>query len=357
MKNVFILGAGASARAGVPMMAEFLDRAERLFPPASHEASRDVFKAIAQLQGVFAKSYLDLENIEAVFGAIEMARLVEKLADRDAASIATLRQNLITLIVQTIEATSKFPVRDGVAQPADPYGKFVQVVRDLTKKSNRRMEFAFVTFNYDLTLDHALEFFSLTPDYGLPSKQVVDGPLLLKLHGSINWGTCTTCNEIVPWHIGEIPVPHRHAETMRYSLGSNIGKKLHCNNQPLVGPPVLVPPTWNKSDYHSGLSVVWQKAAVELGQAENIFVIGYSLPESDAFFRYLFALGTVGDTRLKRLWVINPDPDNSVQGRFEAMVGRGIQSRLRFLRGEDGLFHKAIDAIQAELERDVKLMV
>jgi len=356
MKTVFILGAGASARAGVPMMAEFLDRAERLLPPASHDASRDVFRAIAQLQGVFAKSYLDLENIEAVFGAIEMAGLLEKLADRDAASIATLREHLITLIVQTIEATSRFPVREGVAQPADPYGQFVHVVKSLSKTSNRRMTFSFVTFNYDLTLDHALTFHGLTPNYGLPPNQVVDGWLLLKLHGSINWGVCPECKEIVPWHMGEMPVPRPHSETMRYSVGSNIGQKRHCNNRPLLDPPIIVPPTWNKNDYHSGLSAVWQKAATELGQAENIFVIGYSLPESDAFFRYLFALGTVGDTRLKRLWVINPDPDKSVQGRFEAMVGRGILSRLHFLRGEEGLFHKAIGAIEKELQRDVKLM-
>ena len=67
MKTVFILGAGASQRAGVPMMAEFLDRAERVFRGQMHEASRDVFAAITELQGVYAKSYLDLDNIEAVF--------------------------------------------------------------------------------------------------------------------------------------------------------------------------------------------------------------------------------------------------------------------------------------------------
>src|SRR5678816_3333968 len=135
----------------------------------------------------------DRENIEAVFGAIEMAGLLEKLADRDAASIATLREHLITLIVQTIEATSRFPVREGVAQPADPYGQFVHVVKSLSKTSNRRMTFSFVTFNYDLTLDHALTFHGLTPNYGLPPNQVVDGWLLLKLHGSINWGVCPEC--------------------------------------------------------------------------------------------------------------------------------------------------------------------
>ena len=55
---------------------------------------------------------------------------------------------------------------------------------------------------------------------------------------------------------------------------------------------MIVPPTWNKTEYHSNLSHVWHEAAVELGSARNIYVFGYSLPETDSFFRYLFALGT-----------------------------------------------------------------
>src|SRR5258706_11739933 len=37
--------------------------------------------------------------------------------------------------------------------------------------------------------------------------------------------------------------------------------------------PVIVPPSWNKSDYHQTLSNVWAAAATDLSEAEYIFII------------------------------------------------------------------------------------
>jgi hypothetical protein len=73
---------------------------------------------------------------------------------------------------------------------------------------------------------------------------------------------------------------------------------------------------------------VWQAAARELSTAENIVVCGYSLPDSDQFFRYLYALGTVGDLRLKRLWVFDPDP--GVEDRFKKLLGQAATPRFKF---------------------------
>lgn len=78
------------------------------------------------------------------------------------------------------------------------------------------------------------------------------------------------------------------------------------------------------------------------------------LPESDSFFRYLFALGSGRDTGLKRLWIVNPDESGEVAARVEAMVGRGAWKRLRFLRGNDGRFENAIFVIQKELETELQ---
>src|SRR6185503_8125266 len=65
MKTVFILGAGASKRAGGPLMADFLDKAESLLlrnEGVNREAFQDVFDARSELQGIYAKSFLDLDN-------------------------------------------------------------------------------------------------------------------------------------------------------------------------------------------------------------------------------------------------------------------------------------------------------
>src|SRR4051812_37057848 len=72
-KTVFILGAGASADVGAPLMANFLDTAERLLATSQVDdeahAFGNVFNAIHKLQAVYAKSFIDSRNLESVFTA------------------------------------------------------------------------------------------------------------------------------------------------------------------------------------------------------------------------------------------------------------------------------------------------
>ena len=124
---------------------------------------------------------------------------------------------------------------------------------------------------------------------------------------------------------------------MRYY--EQIQKRKHkCNNPDCTSSdiddmPLIVPPTWNKTMYHSNISAVWKKAAEELSCAENIIVIGYSLPESDMFFRYLFALGSISKTELKKFWVI--DIDQTVEDRYERLVSGQIKRRgFKFIRDD-----------------------
>ena len=57
----------------------------------------------------------------------------------------------------------------------------------------------------------------------------------------------------------------------------------------------------------SGFENMWAHAATQLAEAENIIVIGYSLPKTDQFFPILYALGTVSKSILKRFSVFDPD--------------------------------------------------
>ena len=98
--------------------------------------------------------------------------------------------------------------------------------------------------------------------------------------------------------------------------------------------PVIVPPTWNKTQYHSLLSSVWRQAARELAEAERIFVCGYSLPEMDIFFRYLFALGSVGPARIREFLIVDPDP--KVGNRFKSILGPETRRAFQFKEGKFG---------------------
>ena len=95
------------------------------------------------------------------------------------------------------------------------------------------------------------------------------------------------------------------------------------------------------------MSNVWKEAALQLSEARNIFVFGYSLPETDSFFGYLFALGTASDTRIKTFWVLDPDSTDEVRARYEKLIGKGIQNRFDYYKIP---FSQAIGELRRRLD-------
>jgi len=337
---VFILGAGASKEAGAPLMADFLDKARELRRSTNlgeFETDFDnVFDAISALQPVHSKAQLDLDNIESVFAAFEMGKLINKLAGMSTEEIDSLLVSIKRLIFKTLEETVTFPVRHRHIYPDHYYASFAELVNDLNDDPAHH-KCSIITFNYDLALDYALNSIRRPPDYCL-SENIKHGYTpLMKLHGSLNWASCSKsgeCGQIVPWEFADyfkkLKFPFlTEGKPARVHVASNLRRSglKHCG-QAVTPDPVIVPPTWNKTQYHQQLAKVWSRAALELSQAENIFVSGYSLSESDLFFRYLFALGSVGKPLIKRFWVF--DPDEGVRNRFQRLIGQGTRPRFMF---------------------------
>ena len=80
-QTVFIIGAGISKTAGAPLMNDFLDVADQLRKgPNFGDTDFDlVFRGRDALQSVLAKATMDLLNLESVFAAFEMAKLLRRL--------------------------------------------------------------------------------------------------------------------------------------------------------------------------------------------------------------------------------------------------------------------------------------
>ena len=128
----------------------------------------------------------------------------------------------------------------------------------------------------------------------------------------------------------------------------NFLKILSTPNQEVIHEfPVIVPPTWNKTEYHGSITNVWSAAANDLSTARNIYIFGYSLPETDSFFRYLYALGTMGDTRIRRFWVFDPDSSGLIRNRYEKLLGAGISNRFKYFEEP---FSKALKKMREELK-------
>jgi hypothetical protein len=359
--NVYILGAGFSKDAGAPLIHDFLDRARGFFDdPDSeldlHERSQfeEVFRFKRELARAREKFRIDLDNIEELFGLVEMS---QRLGSAPPAT----RDATVYLIAKTLQLAIKDTgnrpqVRIGLATGYASQASFINYVRrgpsggdvfdtdvythfavllsgkydDQSKLASRSN--AVITFNYDLILDDALARVGIKPGYEL-TDAVFDEPSvertvpLLKLHGSTNWAICEKCNQI-------------HILGQKATTDPEMFRSRQCAKCQKPGLRLLlVPPSWDKSEYSEIMRPVWRKAVEALKTATRICVIGYSMPESDAFFKFLLALGLAENDRLYKLIVVDwvpggtpPGQENTIEARWREMLeGVFVGRRFEFV--------------------------
>src|SRR5262245_56307525 len=111
-RTVFILGAGASAEAGCPLMLNFLDvtnRLQRQNPVLADNGDFElVLRARASLQAVQAKVYIDVFNMENVFSLFEMGRVLRTLGTLDTGDIQKLPAAMRNVVATTLEQSLAF---------------------------------------------------------------------------------------------------------------------------------------------------------------------------------------------------------------------------------------------------------
>jgi hypothetical protein len=337
-RRVIVFGAGASASFGVPTMEGFIDAAEDLRDRNTEGLSKPQFDFFLdelrhKLKPLHAKTAVDLSNIENLCGLVEMARVIRRLPGLEEGQIDNAADAVQTVLAETILHSGPFSYsRDDRWQPPGAYLSVVGRL-DAARQAHESDDTAFITFNYDLGLDFALHWSNFAIDYGLGAP--VDGAArLYKLHGSLNWMTCNICGHVRVAGLDQVFRSHSISQRfgndmVRLPLDprrafSTFGA--HCPGDNLPHRIALIPPTWNKTQYATQMSSVWQRAARELGSAQEVIVIGYSLPESDGFFRDLLALGLEGPTTVRSFLVVNPDA--KVSGRFGALLGPEVRRRL-----------------------------
>lgn len=331
---LFILGAGASRDCGAPLMDDFLDMArDLLYARKVTESKEDferVFGAISNLQQVHSKATFNLNNIESIFTALELGEVIQAFPGLKPEEIPGTIESLKKVIVTTLEKSILFKTgKFGTIRSSGTYEAFGKLLSALTRKNQPPLKPSVISFNYDLALDVAMCDADLPPNYALDGGE--DGVELLKLHGSLNWGVKTdVTRKIVALDMRIVKSRsssvYSDGAEMEVPIGSQIQQWLPNDN---VGPtPVLVPPAWNKADYHRSLTAVWARAAKRLSEAEYIHIIGFSLPDTDSFFRNLYALGSAGTTQIRKICIYNPDP--SVDAKFKDLLGQAALARYEF---------------------------
>ena len=183
---VFILGAGASRDCGGPLMSDFLDISQELLLSRKvddkEEEFKRVFEAIGGLQRVHSKAQIDLYNIESIFTALELGKVIKRFPNLSEESIDSTINALKALIVRTLEARIEFRRRNGRVIAPKTYRTFVDLIKGIQERRANPLSCSVITFNYDIALDYALVSEELTPNYCL-TPQSGGGFPLLKLHG------------------------------------------------------------------------------------------------------------------------------------------------------------------------------
>jgi hypothetical protein len=118
-RNVYILGAGFSAAAGVPVVHDFIDRSRIYFDnPSSSldEAEREHFKRFLDFKRKMSqareKERIDLDNIEELFGLVEIS---QRLGHE---SVET-RDSTVYVIAKTLELATRSQRVGEIAFQAD----------------------------------------------------------------------------------------------------------------------------------------------------------------------------------------------------------------------------------------------
>ena len=201
-----------------------------------------------------------------------------------------------------------------------------------------------ISLNYDLTIDTAMMFYSQTgqgarfPNYQCDIQtefyrnQVQHFGTLLKLHGSLNWLYCNTCQRL---DIGSSASMRLYIKIMGKLLSEQGVEELESSYELGTRPcptcqtalePLLVAPSHLKDYRNPHLAKVWYEAERILRECDRAVFIGYSLPEDDVEVIYLLKRG-LAHLDPQQITVVQKDDaraslkQNPIGRRYHALFG------------------------------------
>lgn len=264
-KVCYILGAGFSRPLGLPLMSDFLEKAKDMYfnDPYSFAHFEGVLKRFGEYARIQTFLRSEQWNIEELLSLVEMDDYL--IGTRNTKKIQRFIADVINHYTPPYD--EKY-----LGQWTD----YIAFVAQLVGHSNlNEFEYSVVTLNYDLVLENALHYLYST-------------------------GT-------------KLAQPFRHQR----GTGDFTISKLHgC----LKDPSLIVSPTWNKSR-GSELTEQWKIGYKSISTANHIRIVGYSLPESDAYMKYFLKIALQNIEHLKNIDVVCLDDNyGSVKKRYDNFI-------------------------------------
>jgi len=275
-KTVYILGTGFSASAGLPTMANFIEKAKNT------GVEYPILKKIQKFHTISSKCNSNLSNIEEALSILTADDLINNSGN------AKLMVHFIKDVIKfytpekDLKINDKFYSNDWDWENyiiGDKYKKIFHFLSRIMllkfkreekeqkyikiEKMNWKEQNDIITFNYDTLLENCIEILNSRV---LPNNKI--SLKLYKLHGSVD---------------------------------SNY----------------IVPPTLVKNNVNKKLVDIWNKSSKIISAADRIVFIGYSLPKSDAYFRYFLKLALNKAKRLEEIKVVCKDETGEIEENYK----------------------------------------
>lgn len=303
---------------------------------------RDDWNRVVSTKKYFLSNHKTIaaaENLEWFFSTLDMGELVKGLGRLTTTDLAETRQSLIRLIAATLERTQAIQyskIENTLVRPIASLG-YRDLVALISKLQSVRSDhrFGVITFNYDLGLEIALSAFGKDWYYPLDTINDNRGIAVAKLHGSLNWlRDSKSCVVPVDLRIDEFtkskieqPPPGRSLTFPAWERMREYAQR-HC----LDPIPVIVPPSENKAGSRATLKTLWESAGMLLSRANVIVFIGYSMPDTDQFFKHFWSLGGYSEAEWKHVVAI--DKSSHSISRIQALLAGYARDRFKQIQGD-----------------------
>lgn len=335
MSTAILFGAGASAAEGAPVQSRLF--ADYFAAATRHGVSHEMDRELATFFDVMFDINVDdpatlktalFPTFEEALGILDLAeRRRESLKEFDLENMAS-NSNRIRFIRQYLVMLMAKALHDKLHGSGNKHRELIRKLH----RARRIQDTVFITTNYDILIDNALTSLyakNVMLDYGIDFTNFDDpggwtapderAAKLYKVHGSLNWLYCNTCNTVTltPKEKGIIRLITDFRECS-------------CPSCESVIVPIIVPPTYFKDMSNVFLSTVWHRAEQALRKVDHLVFCGYSFPDADIHIKYLVKRVQTNRSSPMRFTVCNNHPGKKAaiadeeKTRFRRFLGTSV---------------------------------
>jgi len=288
-KIVFLLGAGASAPSGIPTVDKLLSELWKRARKIGREDLDRLAKwcddrQITNIEDLLTAAYIS--NFAATNRGItslldyflfsrgrELAEEEEYLIRRSLPVRTTIDVSSISFLQDTLQTL--FGLLTSTMISASPNTTHNTIVDFIKEHKNTSI----ITTNYDGCVDEAIlkNGIHLKGTIGSESEENnADAVQLIKMHGSINWAYCDSCQDVREFDLLELKETYEKDKLSYPVMGI-------CKNCGGLRRPLLVPPLSFKFLMFPNLIDIWNSASQSIEEADYLIIVGYSFSEADTY--------------------------------------------------------------------------